>query len=205
MTFYRRNLPHWHPEGKAIFLTWRLAGSLPESCRGGRTGSHRAETKHTGKSAGATEDGAAGEWDEKFHRLDAELDRAASGPVWLRSPEIACYVEGAILRGSEFGHYVLHAYVVMPNHVHMLLRPRVPLRRITGAIKGVSARDANTVLRRTGLPFWQNESFDRWIRDDEEFQRIRSYIELNPVAAGLAASPDQWPCSSANPASRIIR
>jgi len=114
-------------------------------------------------------------------------------------------VEGAILRGSEFGHYVLHAYVVMPNHVHMLLRPLVPLRRITAAIKGVSGRDANTALRRTGLPFWQNESFDHWIRDDAEFQRVRSYIELNPVAAGLAASPDRWPCSSANPASGIIR
>jgi REP element-mobilizing transposase RayT len=203
MTFYRRNLPHWHPEGKAIFLTWRLAGSLPQSSGGSRIGSDRTQKKHTGKSAGATEEG--GDWDEKFQSLDAELDRAASGPVWLRSPEIACYVERAILHGAELGHYLLQAYVVMPNHVHALLGPRVPLRRITGAIKGVSARDANTALRRTGRPFWQNESFDRWIRDEAEFQRIRSYIELNPVAAGLVASPDRWPCSSANPASRINR
>jgi len=91
----------------------------------------------------------------------------------------------AIIRGAELAHYALHAYVVMPNHV--LLDPHVPLRRITGGIKGVSARDANGALGRTGKAFWQDESFDRWIRDSAQFERIRTYIEHNPVKAGLAA------------------
>ncbi|TAM82002.1 MAG: hypothetical protein EPN47_11270 [Acidobacteria bacterium] len=176
MTFYRRNLPHWHPEGKAIFLTWRLFGSLPKS----------AQT--TGRSAGATK------W---FRSFDAELDKGLVGPVWLRDARIARHVELAIHRGERLGHYKLHAHVVMPNHVHALLAPLVPLARITKGIKGVSARDANAVLGRPGQPFWQDESFDHWVRDDSEFERIRAYIEWNPVAAGLAARPEEWLWSSA--------
>jgi putative DNA methylase len=92
----------------------------------------------------------------------------------------------------------LHAYVVMRNHVHVLLDPHVPLRRITGGIKGVSARDANGALGRTGKAFWQDESFDHWIRDSAQFERIRTYIEHNPVKAGLAARPEDWRWSSAH-------
>jgi REP element-mobilizing transposase RayT len=95
------------------------------------------------------------------------------------------------------GHYNLDAYVVMPNHVHVLLEPLVPLARITGGIKGVSARDANAALRRVGKPFWEDESFDHWVRDEAEFERIRCYIERNPVSAGLVERPEDWPWSSA--------
>jgi putative DNA methylase len=129
--------------------------------------------------------------------VDAELDRGVCGPLWLRDPEIAGYVEDAIIRGAELGHYNLHAYVVMPNHVHVLLAPRLPLARITCGIKGVSARDANATLGRVGKPFWQDESFDHWVRNQAEFARIRAYIERNPVTAGLAKKPEEWPWSSA--------
>ena len=53
----------------------------------------------------------------------------------------------------------------MPNHVHLLIEPRIPLKQITGGIKGVSARDANRVLHQPGHPFWQGESFDHWVRN----------------------------------------
>jgi REP element-mobilizing transposase RayT len=177
MAFYRRNLPHWHPEGKAIFVTWRLFGSLP---------------KGTGKSACATEEAG-----RRFRRIDAELDRGACGPVWLRDPQIAAYVEHAILRGEKLRHYNLDAYVVMPNHVHVLLEPRLPLARITRGVKGASARDANASLGRVGKPFWEDESFDHWVRNEAEFERIRAYIERNPVSAGLVERPEDWPWSSA--------
>jgi len=72
--------------------------------------------------------------------MDAELDRGATGPLWLRDPEIAGYAEGAILRGETLGHYLLDTYVVMPNHVHGLIWPGMPMARITGGVKGVSAR-----------------------------------------------------------------
>ena len=179
MAYYQRNLPHWHPEGRTIFLTWRLYGSLPAGF---------ARHLRTLKE----------EPEKQFLAADRRLDGAATGPRWLSDPEIAACAECALVRGAELGHYTLHAYVVMPNHVHVLLDPKVPLRRITGGIKGVSAREANAILGRTGRPFWQDESFDRWIRDGAKFERARAYIEGNPVKAGLAARPEGWRWSSAH-------
>jgi REP element-mobilizing transposase RayT len=129
--------------------------------------------------------------------MDAELDRGACGPLWLRDPKVARHVEDAIVRGEELGHYQLDSYVVMPNHVHVLLWPWVPLARITGGIKGVSARAANAALGRVGTHFWEDESFDHWVRNEAELARIRAYIERNPVAAGLVERPEDWPWSSA--------
>jgi len=195
MTFYRRNLPHWHPEGKAIFITWRLFGSLPKGIAPGKSACVTKES--TGRSACATKESTK-DSGRRFRQMDAELDRGAYGPAWLRDPEIAGYVEDAILRGEELGHYQLDTYVVMPNHVHVLLWPRMPLARITGGIKGVSARDANAALGRVGMHFWEDESFDHWVRNEAELVRIRAYIERNPVTAGLVERPEDWPWSSAS-------
>jgi hypothetical protein len=65
-------------------------------------------------------------------------------------------------------------------------------------LKGTTARRANEILRLTGRPFWQEESYDRWVRDEREFQRIRAYVEENPVRAGLVAGPEEYPWSSAS-------
>jgi putative DNA methylase len=86
----------------------------------------------------------------------------------------------------------------MPNHVHILLEPLAPLRKITLGIKGASAREANSALRRTDKAFWQDESFDHWVRNGAQFERIRGYIEQNPVKARLAAKAEDWPWSSAH-------
>jgi putative transposase len=178
ITYYARNLPHWQPEGRTIFLTWRLYGSLP------RGFVHELQKSHPDPG-------------RRFLTADLRLDAAATGPRWLSNPEIAGYTKAAIFRGAELGQYILHAYVVMPNHVHILLDPLAALRRITAGIKGVSARDANKVLARAGKPFWQDESFDHWIRSDAELEKIRNYIEQNPVKTGLAAKPEDWQWSSA--------
>jgi REP element-mobilizing transposase RayT len=85
----------------------------------------------------------------------------------------------------------------MPNHVHLLLTPWIELAAITQAMKGKSSRQANALLGRTGLPFWQDESFDHWIRHPQQFEKVRAYIERNPVRAGLVERPGQWPYSSA--------
>jgi putative transposase len=179
MGYYERNLPHWHPEGRAIFLTWRLFGSLPA----GFVRELQRFSKQPGK---------------QFLAADERLDAAATGPRWLGRPEIASCVETAIRRGAQLGRFVLHAYVVMPNHVHVLLEPRAPVRGITAGIKGASAREANRMLRRQGKPFWQEESFDHWVRNSAQFEKIRAYIENNPVKAGLATSPEKWQWSSAH-------
>jgi REP element-mobilizing transposase RayT len=191
MAFYRRNLPHWHPEGKAIFITWRLYKSLPVAL----VKKLRGPTKNTAtQPAGASPEEFPG---NKFLQLDSSLDSAKSGPVWLLDPEFADYAEYPILRGAELGRYELHAYAIMPNHVHVLLEPHLPLAKISGIIKGVAARDINSRLGRSGKPFWQDESFDHWIRNSAEFERIRHYIEWNPVRAHLVPRPELWKWSSA--------
>ncbi len=93
--------------------------------------------------------------------------------------------------------YDLHAWVIMPNHVHVILRPRVELPDLTRWLKGRTSRIANRILGRTGSPFWQDESFDHWIRSVEELHQLIQYVEGNPVKAGLVQTPDQWPWSSA--------
>src|SRR5579871_2906066 len=156
--FYRRNLPHWQPEKSTIFLTWRLYGSLPKGL---------AERLRK----------FSGEPGKQFAGAEFVLDAAASGPDWLKDSEIAAIVERAILQGWRLGQYELRAHVVMPNHVHVLLDPLVLIQRLTSGIKGVSARHANLKLGRTGNHFWQDESFDHWIRNEGQLVRAKAYIE----------------------------
>ena len=179
MTYYERNLPHWQPDGKTIFLTWRLYGSLPEHVV--------AEIRNRDEWPG-----------RQFARAERFLDRASFGPLWLKDPKIADGVAACILRGaSELNQYAALAYVVMPNHVHLLIEPHLPIDRITRGLKGVSAQKANRLLGRTGLAFWQGESFDHWVRTPAEGEKICRYIEENPVKAGLVAAADAWLWSSA--------
>ena len=99
---------------------------------------------------------------------------------------------------QRLGLYELRAWVVMMNHVHILINPAARTQRITKAIKNYSARQANTILGRTGLPFWHDESYDHWTRGPDGSERIVRYIEANPVAAGLVKRVEDWPWSSAS-------
>lgn len=185
MSYYQRHLPHWHPEGKSLFITRRLHGSLPRAvldCRRGQA-----------KSLSHPKPG------EAFLKMDRELDKASIGPLWLKNPLVAQCVVDALRSGeSGLNKYDLHAYVVMPNHVHVLLRPNVPLPKITQGIKGSTARFANQLLGRLGQPFWQDESYDHWVRHERSFSRVIAYIEGNPVSAGLVDQINDWPWSSAS-------
>jgi REP element-mobilizing transposase RayT len=87
----------------------------------------------------------------------------------------------------------------MPNHVHLLMTPHTNVSSLLRRLKGYSARQVNQLLRRTGQPFWENESYDRLVRNGEEFRRIENYILTNPVKAGLAGSVEGFPWSSATP------
>ena len=130
----------------------------------------------------------------------AARDRALAGnhrTLWLSDTRVARQVAEAIRAGENRRFYELSAWVVMPNHVHLLILPHVALPQITHWIKGKTAREANLLLKRAGQPFWQHESYDHWARNERELQWIAAYIEDNPVSAGLAATPEDWPCSSA--------
>jgi REP element-mobilizing transposase RayT len=120
----------------------------------------------------------------------------------LSDTRVARQVAEAIRAGeSQKGFYELQAWVIMPNHVHVLILPRVAVPQITHWIKGKTAMEANLALGRSGEPFWQHESYDHRVRNEREFNRIVAYIEENPVSAGLAAAAEDWRWSSATRAS----
>jgi putative transposase len=182
MTFYRRRLPHIYEDDRPIFLTWCLHDALP--C-------HRTfprSTLNTGEALAA---------------MDRLLDEARAGPFYLRQPDIADMIVEAIqYNANNLGHYVLHAFAVIPNHVHMLATPSVELPKLTRSLKGITAKRANAMLSLTGQPFWQAESYDHLVRHEREFESIRQYIEENPVRAGLVTAASEFRWSSAGWATR---
>jgi putative transposase len=106
-------------------------------------------------------------------------------------------VEAIHYNASILGHHLLCAFVVMPNHVHLLAAPAVTLPRITKSLKGITGKRANAMLTLTRSPFWQEESYDHLVRDEREFDSIRNYIERNPVRAGLVREASEYRWSSA--------
>jgi REP element-mobilizing transposase RayT len=117
----------------------------------------------------------------------------------LGDPRVAEIVVDEIERGEhEFHRYKLFEYVVMPNHVHLLIFPYSRPDVLMRMLKGNTGRRANDILNRKGLSFWQYESFDHWCRSVQEVQKIREYIMQNPVKCGLAQRPQDWPWSSAH-------
>jgi putative transposase len=128
--------------------------------------------------------------DEEAERNCVRLE-SRTYPMWLSNPNAASIVVASILWGVP-DRYDLHAFVVMSNHVHVLLTPAVELSQITQGIKGWTARQINKLSGHKGRQFWQNESYDHWARDEEEMLRIIDYIERNPVTAGLCRHRNQW-------------
>ncbi len=134
-------------------------------------------------------------------KIEAYLD-AGHGACWLKYPEIGKMVAHA-LRYFDGARYILHAWVVMPNHVHAVLTPLVlhTLSEILHSWKSFTAHEVLKVARAFGLhipkdkPFWQKESYDHLVRDNEDFERACRYTFENPVKAGLCATPEDWPFS----------
>jgi putative transposase len=176
MTYYERRLPHWQPEDAWLFVTWRLYGTLPAW-----------RIPAAGEDAGRA-----------FAAFDAALASDTAGPRWLEEPRVAqCMIDTLSHCEATLRLYSLHAWVLMPNHVHILIDPHAPLARIMKSVKGYSARQANRILGRDSESFWQAESYDRWVRDEDACNKVVRYIERNPVAAGLVERPDDWRWSSA--------
>jgi REP element-mobilizing transposase RayT len=135
----------------------------------------------------------------EFLSRDRELDRLQFGPTWLANPAVAQMVVDALIYGDAARKmYRLHAFVIMPNHVHVVWTPSEDLSKIMEWLKGTTARRANPMIGINGKPFWQDEWFDHWIRDGKEFEGIVAYVENNPVSAGLVKTPEDWAWSSAS-------
>jgi len=174
----RGYLPHHDAPGVTQFITLRLHDAMPASRRSEWEALLRIEDNR-----------------QRRMKLEAYLDRGL-GECWLRQPRIAALVEGA-LRFFDGQRYWLRAWVVMPNHAHVLVEVwQTPLAELLHSWKGFTARAANKLLGREGT-FWQREYWDTRMRNAEQARKAVRYIEANPVKARLAAEAKEWEWSSA--------
>ena len=179
----RGYLPHWEAGEIPQSITFRLADSLPAALL----------ERWSSELASLAEDEAATKRRERIERaLDSE-----HGDGSLRQPAVAEVVENALLH-FDGERYRLHAWTIMPNHVHALATPMAghSLSAILHAWKSFTSRRANAMLGRSGI-FWAPEYFDRVIRNENHFSNALSYIAMNPVKAGLCGAPEDWRFSSA--------
>jgi putative transposase len=178
--YTRGYLPHYDKPGTLQMVTFRLADAMP------------AVRQHEWEALLKIEDER-----ERRTKLEAYLD-LGHGECVLRNPRAAAAVEQVLLR-CDGERYRLAAWVIMPNHVHVIVELwTMPLGELLKAWKGASAHAVNLVLGRSGT-LWQREYWDRYIRDEEHFRKARSYVESNPVKAGLARMAAEWRFGSANP------
>jgi REP element-mobilizing transposase RayT len=202
----RGYLPHVKREGVRYFVTFRLADSLPKDVFM-KIQAERAErlTRFYAQQDAAEKLGLGTTRQETLEtiehdyccKLEQYLDKS-SGECWLRNPEIAVLIRNA-LSFFDGKRYQLKAWVVMPNHVHVVLwpMPNHTLSIILHSWKRFTAREANKILNRTGETFWQPETYDHWIRNDKEHESCCRYVINNPVKARLCDVPEQWRWSSA--------
>ena len=170
----RGYLPHCDVPGLLQFITFRLADSLPDDVL----------------------EGMLQDSYDSHSKVEALLD-AGYGECWLQSPEVATIVENALLH-FDGQRYLLLAWCVMPNHVHLLIQTveEWTLSDILHGWKSFTSHAINTHLGREGT-VWMADYFDRYIRDDLHLAAVIEYIHSNPVKAGLIDDAKAWPYSSA--------
>lgn len=197
--YYRRNLPHFQPRGATFLVNFRLAGSLPtevierlspESDEVEQRISKLADPGERFKIRDIEQRKLFGKWDEALHS-------AGYGPIFLREDRVAEIVANSIEYHDGTWFDVI-AFCIMPNHVHLVIAPYgeseekdYSLSKIMHNIKRNSAKQANQILGRTGA-FWQHESYDHYVRDQAELERIIKYVLNNPVKAGLVDDWTKW-------------
>ncbi|MCI0716582.1 MAG: transposase [Chlorobi bacterium] len=97
------------------------------------------------------------------------------------------------IKGGDNKFYILYAVIVMPTHVHLLLKPNesYSLSRIMKGIKGVTAHQINQ-LRNTSGSIWLEESYDRIVRDYDEFMEKLAYMFNNPIKSGFTEDTENY-------------
>lgn len=178
-------LPHWTADGATYSVTFRLADALPAGVLEGLRRERAeviAKASAMGRALAVMEPARL----DVLHseRVEGYLD-SWSGACFMREPRIATLVEG-VLRHFDRERYDLFAWCVMPNHVIAVVRPLAGfgLSGIMHTWKSYSAGEVNRLLGRTGA-FWQRESYDHLVRDEQEFTHAVRYVLENPERAGL--------------------
>ena len=176
----RGYLPHFESSAVLQMVTCRLGDSLPREV---------VERLH----------------DELQHRKDAEPEYRRRVEAWLDAGHGCCVLrrpEAAELLVHAWRHfdgmrYRLHAWVVMPNHFHLLLEMLAPhaLGEAVASWKRFTAARINRLLGQRGA-LWQADYWDRYIRDENHYASAVRYIHENPVKAGLVRKAEDWAWSS---------
>ncbi len=188
--YYRRRLPHIQIAGATYFITFRLANSLPVEAL------HELaeERQAINKLPESQKESAHRAW---FAKYDDYLDKALHGNLYLKNEQVADLISESILY-RDGKAYDLITFCVMLNHVHLVCTPLEKLEgtfygltEILHSLKRHTAREANKILQRNGA-FWQDESYDHFIRDDAELERIVKYVLYNPVKAKLVKEQPDW-------------
>ncbi len=183
----RRYMPHFDSTLVVQHVTFHLADSLPA-----------AVVERMAKELQTVPADKRGV--ERRKRIEAWID-AGHGSCLLKRPDAAEGVEQALLLFDGV-RYQLLAWVVMPNHVHVLFQPNEgwTLSRIVASWKSFTGRRLAALAPRSsecGNRIWHREYWDRFIRDQKHFDAAKAYIHQNPVKAGLVTQPEEWPWSSA--------
>ena len=190
--FYRKKLPHWEVYGRPIFDTLHVHGSLPVSVVNDLR-RERNDRLLKSKSKYGMEIIR-----EEFIRVEKYFDNNPK-ISWLTDKNAAKFICNCFIEGAKRKQYILHAFVVMPNHIHWLFSPSggENLKTIRTRLKTLTAREINKIVGRKGT-LWMKEGFDHWIRTQQEFDKTVRYIENNPIKAGLVKNPKDWEWSSAS-------
>lgn len=215
--FYRRKLPHLHSPGATLFVTFRLAGSIPKSVIEQWKQEKlwlEKENERLVKSGSVsqTQKESLLQFQRRwFARFEDVLHKEESNVVWLKNEAVAAMIaENLKCRAGKY--YKLICFCIMSNHVHVVFTPLLneksltevkysnprrfeskdaTLGEIMKSLKGCTAREANKLLNRAGQ-FWEIESYDHEVRNGEELKRIVKYVLNNPVKAGLVKDWRDW-------------
>jgi len=178
-------LPHWTREDAIYAVTFRLADSLPKEVLKSWEFERPDIVKTAQQMNRPLSLAEETRLDKLFsEKVEAYLD-AGTGACWMRRDDVAGLVARALLHFEGVRHR-LAAWCVLPNHVHAVVQP-LPGYDLPGVLqswKSFSAKEANRLIGRTGV-FWQPESYDHLIRDEDDFKRQVEYVLMNPVRAGL--------------------
>ena len=195
-------LPHWTKASGGIYaVTFRLADSLPSVVLE-RLIRERDELR---QEALHNPEGLIEEAERRLtHLFSARIEEyldAGSGACWMKDGRIARMIAQSLIHFHQ-QRYALHAWCVMPNHVHVLVEPQQgwALPAILHGWKSFTAKQANRILGRTGT-FWQPEYYDHLIRDESEYSHSVHYIEQNPTVAGMISWP--WVSSRTGVSARL--
>ena len=193
VTIYRRHLPHWRQRGATYFVTFRLADSLPQSCLDELT----AERAAWIASHPEPDESELSEFARRgMQKIERWLDDG-HGRCALAEPAAQDVVTEALLH-FDGDRYELFAFAIMPNHVHVVVRPlgEHTLEGILQAWKRHTALAINRLQDRSG-PLWQKESYDRIVRDADHLRRVVAYVLRNPERIGR--KQPAWLCEAWKP------